>query len=149
PADAAVVGAPPTLFSLTLSAAVDPSTVDPSDLMVDGKPADSVTVTDPTTLTFTYSASPVAAQGPQVIQVAEGAFADLAKGPAVNAFSSTFYYDVLPMQATSPAPAAGSLVTLPFTTLDLNFNEPYGLASASPGDFTLNQGGVTAVSQVD
>src|SRR5262249_11899753 len=102
-----------------------------------------------TSLTFTFASDPVTAQGVQTMHVAAGAFARVSDGGVVKEFNGTFRYDALLMQVTSTAPVAGSIITLPATTLDLNFNEPYALSSAQPTDFTLSQGHVASVSQVD
>jgi len=149
PANGAVVAVPPTEFVLDFSQDVDPTTVDAEDLTVNGIPADSVTQTDANTLTFHFSTSPVSAQGLQSMQLAQGALTSVSGGLPVQAFSSNFSYDTLLMQVVSTAPTNGSVAAIPFTTLDLTFNEPYDFASASASDFAVNQGIVTGVSQVD
>ena len=149
PVDGAVLTFAPTDFVITVNSPVDEFTVDPFDLTVDGTTADSVVVTGGTTLTFTFNDSPAASEGPHAIKIPHDAFARLEDGDGVGAFDATFRYDALLMQVTSTDPADGSVVLLPFTTLDLNFNEAFELASTEPGDFTLSQGSVTGISQVD
>ncbi|HVK10152.1 MAG TPA: pre-peptidase C-terminal domain-containing protein, partial [Gemmataceae bacterium] len=84
----------------------------------------------------------------QAIHMADGAV-ESAEGDPVKVLNATFRYDVTLMQVTSTNPAAGSVVLPPFTTLDLNFNEPYDPATAATSDFVLNMGTVTAVTAVD
>ncbi|HVK09884.1 MAG TPA: Ig-like domain-containing protein, partial [Gemmataceae bacterium] len=149
PANGAVVSTPPTDFVVSFSGAYDPTTVSATDLTVNGIAPASVALTTADTLTFHYAVSPVTAQGAQTIQMVAGAVAPLEGGDPVKELTATFQYDVLLMQVTSTDPAAGSVVQLPFTTLDLNFNEPYDPLSAKAEDFTVNQGTVTGVEPVD
>lgn len=149
PAAGEVVSTPSTDFVVGFNAAYDPATVAASDLTVNGIPATSVTLTDATTLTFHFAASPVTAQGLQAIHMADGAVASLDGGDGVRELNSSFRYDAVLLQVASTAPAAGSTVLLPFTTLDLNFNEPFDPASAQTSDFAVNQGSVAAVTPVD
>ncbi len=147
PANGSVVTAPPFSFTLTTSTPLDPVTVHASDLTVNGLPAtDVVYVPGSTTVTFTYAISPVTLEGVQTLQVAAGAFNRATDANAVAAFSSTFRYDVLVLQVVSTDPAVGSLITLPATTLDVNFNEPVSPATVSAGDLTLSQGSVSGYS---
>jgi hypothetical protein len=149
PAYGDVVFTPPTDFVVAFNSAYDPATVDASDLTVNGVPADSVTLTDANTLAFHFATTPVTSQGLQSIHVADGAVASLNSGEGVRELNASFRYDAVLMQVTSTAPAAGSTVLLPVTTLDLNFNEPFDPASAQASDFTVNQGNVVAVTPVD
>jgi Bacterial Ig-like domain len=140
PANGATVATPLQDFVINFSQPYDPATVDPGDLTVNGKAANSVTQTDADTLTFHFNVSPMTSQGLQTMHMNAGSVAPLNSGAGLlPEFNASFRYDAVLMQVTSTVPAGGSLVTLPFSTLDLNFNEPYKLASADPSDFTLSQ----------
>ena len=56
-------------------------------------------------------------------------------GDPLVAYSGSFRYDILPLAVTSTLPAVGSIVTLPFTTLDVNFNEAVKAGSVEASDF--------------
>ena len=64
-------------------------------------------------------------------------------------YTAIFRYDALGMQVGSTAPVSGSTLALPFTTLDVNFNEPYAPASVGIDDLELSQGTVTGVTLLD
>jgi hypothetical protein len=159
--DGTTGGAPdpnPTISGFTLeaidSSSLDPTTVQPSDLTVNGIPADLVDLSNGNQrLTFRFNESPAFQGAGNVLDVAEGAFGAASSGGSlqlgVPAFSASFRYDAVLMEVTSTDPADGSVVLLPFTTLDLNFNEAYDLGSAEPSDFVLSQGSVVGLSQVD
>jgi Bacterial pre-peptidase C-terminal domain/Bacterial Ig-like domain len=145
-----VVGNTPTQYIVNVSESLVASTVDASDFEVNGIEATSVSYTPgTTTITFTFANDPVAAQGVQTTHVASDAFVSASGGTGVTEFNGRFRWDAVLMQVTSTDPAEGSVLLLPATTLDLNFNEAYDFSSAQPSDFVLNQGSVSAVSQVD
>ena len=70
-------------------------------------------------------------------------------GEASDQYTGTFGYDASPLQVSFTNPANGSLVALPFTTLDVHFNEPFDAATVGVSDLTLSQGSVTAATTVD
>src|SRR5262249_12602313 len=74
PAAGSVVSAPPTSFVVNFNEAVVPTTLQASDLTVNGRAADAVTL-DGTgqVATFTFTASPVTAQGVQNVAIAANA----------------------------------------------------------------------------
>jgi methionine-rich copper-binding protein CopC len=150
PARGSVVATTPTQYVVNVSDALAPETVDAADFQVNGIPATAFTYTPGTSsITFTFASDPVTAEGLQTMHVADGAFATDGDGTGVREFTGTFRYDVVLMQVTSTDPADGSTIPAPAATLDLNFNEAYNFASAQTSDFTLNQGFVSEVSQVD
>ena len=81
--------------------AINPATVGAADLTVNGIAADSVTIDNPTTLTFPFNASPVTTQGAQQIHVAAGAFTRQFDGQGVQEFAATFRFDSLPLEVTA------------------------------------------------
>jgi hypothetical protein len=100
-----VVGAPPTDFTVNLSGAADPGTVDASDFTVNGTPASSfVLVNGNTTITFHFNSSP-AEQGPNTMHIPAGAF-DC--GGPVQEFTCTFTYKP---STPTPTPTPTSTAT--------------------------------------
>ncbi len=52
----------------------------------------------------------------------------------VAAFNGSFFYTTSQLQVTSTSPAAGSVVTLPFTDLVVHFNkafDPYSITTSN------------------
>lgn len=66
-----------------------------------------------------------------------------------DSYTARFQFDNVALQVTSTSPANGALVTLPFSTLRVNFNEPMDFTSVSLSDLEVSQGTVTAVTQID
>lgn len=145
PAVGGVVSAPPTQFVVNLTQPFDPNSVQASDLTVNGIPADSVALTDPDTLTFTFNTSPVTAEGAQTMAIAAGAIAPLNGGLANTAFTGVFRYDSVPLAVVSVSPAPGTIVPLPFTYVDFTFNEAVDPSSIQAVDLFLSRGAVTGV----
>jgi hypothetical protein len=151
PGGGQIIAAPPTDFVVHFSQAYDPTTVTAGDFTVTPPggspiPADSFTPTDPTTITFHYATSPVTTEGgPYTIGIAAGSILALDQSP-IQAFTSSFRFSALRLQVDSTNPPTGSVVELPFTTLDVHFNRPVNAASVSPSTLTVNQGHVTAAT---
>ncbi|MDY3559679.1 S8 family serine peptidase [Gemmata sp. JC673] len=141
PAAGAVVSAPPTEFVVDFTQPYAPASVQPSDLTVNGIAATGVALTDTDTLTFTFAASPVTAEGLQTIAIAAGAFDGATSGP-VAAFSAAFRYDAVPLAVVSVSPVTGTIVAAPFTFVDVTFNEPVNPTSLQASDLTLSRGTV-------
>jgi subtilisin family serine protease len=149
PASGGVVTSRPVDFTLCCSDSLDPATIQPADLTVNGDAATSVTQVDATTLRFHYATSPVVAQGPQTMAVAAGSLERLSDHDSIGRFSATFYYDTLPLQIAATSPAQGTVVTLPLSTLRIDFNEPIWASSVDVGDLLLSQGRVASATVVD
>lgn len=149
PDDGDLVSSPPTDFTIATAFAIDPATIDASDLTVNGGPADNVTVVNPTTLTFSFTSSPVTAEGGQEVRVAEAAFTRLSDSGPVKEFIATFRFDTLPLEAVATTPAAGTIVPLPFTSIEIDFNEDVDPASVDIGDLALSEGSVTGFTVID
>lgn len=149
PAEDEIVFAQPVSFVIDFSGSYDPATVDASDLIVNGTPADSFALTDSDTVTFQYGVSPVAAQGVQTMAIAEDAIGRLIGGTGLKAWSAQFRYDALALQVQATDPADGLLVHLPLTNILIHLNEPYDPASAGTADLVLSQGSVADCSMVD
>ena len=146
PARDEIVPTAPTQFVIAFNFAVDPSTLDASDLEVysDGLPAqkaNSVSLApDGVTATFTFASTPVSEQGLQTMHMPAGAVKALpASGLpdlASAEWTAPFRYDVTPMEIVSTNPA-GPLAGVPLKTFDLNLNEVVDPESVSTGDLYL------------
>jgi hypothetical protein len=98
---------PPTVFDVNVSEPVDPVTVQPSDFMCNGIPADSATVINGNlTIVFTYNTSP-AVPGVNTIHIPAGAFGC---GPVME-FTCRFGYRVLPTPRPRPTFPCGDCPT--------------------------------------
>ena len=94
PASGSTVSTQPVDFVINLTDPVDPTTVQPTDLTVNGTPANSDALSNGNaTITFHYNSSPVTTQGVQTMNIAAGAFNKVSGGDPVLAFSGTFCYD--------------------------------------------------------
>jgi hypothetical protein len=139
-----VFGTPPVQFTLTLSAAADPATLQDGDFAVNGIAPSSVTL-DPTdtVLTLQYSSSPMTAGGNQTITVAAGAVDRQSDETAIQAYSGSFIYAPVQLQVVSSTPSSTVEMQLPLQTMSVNLNEEVNPASVSASDLTLSQGTVT------
>ncbi len=108
PATGATVATPPTEFAIRFSSPCDPATVQAGDLAVNGRPADSVALTDPQTATFHFNDSPVTAAGLQALTMAAGAVAARPSAgladPALRGFDGTLIYAPTDHPAVLDAP---------------------------------------------
>src|SRR5262245_45762318 len=141
PAAGQVVTVAPTDFVIQLAGAVDPATVQPSDLSVNGVGATSFSINGTgDTITFHYITSPATTQGLQSMSIPAGAMTRLADSSPLTAFFATFRYDVVPLTVTSTAPPfPGGTFILPGPfTYDVNFSEPFDPASLQATDLILS-----------
>ena len=82
--------------------------------------------------------------------IAGGAIDRSSDGAPIQAYSQTFNYDPTNQLAVaSTSPAAGSTVTVPFTSLTVVFNEAYEASSISTSNLQLSQGTVTGFTLVN
>jgi hypothetical protein len=145
PANGDFVSTPLTDFVVHFSAPYDPATVQASALTVDSVPANSVTQTDATTLTFHYLVSPLGHEGPHTMAMAANAVASLSGQAPLQAFTATFYFDTLRLHVNSTSPSPGSVFNVP-GNLIVQFNEAVDPTSVSPSNLVLNEGTVTAAT---
>lgn len=149
PADDAIISTPPTQFTIDFSEAFAPTTIQASDLVINGIAADSFVISDADTVVFSFSSSPVTTQGLQSMTIAAGAVAALDLVTMQADFNATFRYDALPMQVTATQPMEGGLTPLPLTEILLDLNEPVLASSIDPSDLNLSFGTVTQAELVD
>ncbi len=146
-----IVFDPPTDFVVRFSFPVDETTLDASDLSVNGLPASTLLfnpAADPNRVTFQFTVSPVTAEGVQTMSMTAGVVttnSTVPPDPNLRGWTADFRYDALLMGVTSTSPVDGETVALPMTTLAVTLNEPYDPNSADIGDLVLNQGTVIGV----
>ena len=149
PAADSTVAAAPTSFRIDLSVAYDPSTAAPTDLSVNGMPANQVSVVDSDSLLFTFASSPVTVEGAQTMQVAEGAISSLDGSDSVNSWQADFYFDGLPLAVIATTPTEGATLAAAPSEIVLDFNEPLDPTSVDVGDLHLDFGSVTSATMLD
>jgi hypothetical protein len=98
PGCGSVINTPPVDFTVILSDPTDPSTVQPTDFMVNGTPADSYMIVNDYTIVFHFDTSP-AVQGLNVMHIPPGAFECRIGG--TPEFTCNFTY-----QPATPTPTA-------------------------------------------
>ena len=142
PACSSVINTPPTDFVINLSAAVNTSTVQPTDFTVNGIAANSVAFSNGnTTLTFHFNTSPVSMLGPQTMNIPAGAFNRASDGQGNLAFNCTFCYASTPLQVTTTNPPVGGTFSPPAPgnyNYDVNFNQPVDTASVQDSDLMVS-----------
>lgn len=151
PGSTSVVTSPPTSFVVNFSEAVSPATVAASDLQVNGISASSVALSNgDLTATFTYSSSPVTAQGVQSMTMAANAVLRASDSDGVDAFSRNFKYDATILSVSSTTPAVSGMFNLPGPfNFDVTFNEAINPASVSTDDIGVSTGNVTAATALN
>ncbi|MFO0948537.1 MAG: S8 family peptidase, partial [Planctomycetota bacterium] len=145
----AVVTTPPLDYTIQLSAAYDASSVDASDLSVNGITADSFTLVDERTITFHFLNSPVTREGLQTIHMATGALTRSADGADLLGLCTTFRFDSLILAVTAAQPAQGSQTAAPASLIRLEFNEDVDLGSVGINNLWLSQGSIVGFHVVD
>jgi hypothetical protein len=140
PACNSVIFTQPTDFTINVSVAVDPNTLEGSDFTVNGTPANSVDYTPgETTMTFHFDNTPVTNQGEQTMHIPAGAFNSASNGLPVQEFQCTFRYDATQLQVTSTNPPVGATFTGPAMAMyDVNFSEEVDPNSVSTGSLQLS-----------
>ena len=81
------------LTSVTVTFTEPVAPIEAVDLLVNGVPASGATLVGDRTVSFTYSVSPVANQGPQVLSIPAGAVTRREHGDPVQAHTASFWYD--------------------------------------------------------
>src|SRR6478752_2656678 len=88
-----VVGTPPMEFTVDLSGPADPASVQGSDFMVNGTPANTaILLNGNLTIRFLFNTSPVTTRGLQTMHIPAGAF-NCGGGPVLE-FTCSFFYSV-------------------------------------------------------
>ncbi len=148
PAENGLVTSQVTDFVIDFSVPYSPASIQAADFTVNAIAADSVVQTDSDTLTFSFVASPIVAQGLQSMQIAAGAIADVSLAP-IDQYDAAFRWDAIPMQVVGSVPTANTTVALPLTTIRFDLNEPFEVSSLDVNDLALSVGTVTGVVPID
>jgi hypothetical protein len=146
PVDGGMVSTQPTSFAVTFNEPIVPATLQASDLTVNGRAADAVTLDATNKIaTFTYITSPVTVQGSQSMAIAANAVTG-SDGSSILPFAASFRYDAVTLAVASTTPNIGGVFTIPATTFtyDVTFNEAIDPATVGVGNLTINQGTVTS-----
>ena len=142
PAYNSTVTAPPSSYVVNFTDMVDPSSLDASDLLVNGHPADGVTLSaSQLTATFTFSVNPLTTQGAQTLSLAAGSIMQAgSSGAVIPAYFATFFYDAVALQVASTNPGfPNGVFTLPGPfTYDVTFNEAINPSTVQATDLVLS-----------
>ena len=141
PANGASVATPPASYVINFSDAIDPASLQASDLTVNSIAANNVTLSaNDLSATFTFNTSPVTVQGLQTMALAAGSVYKLGDPSSTTAaYNATFRYDAVTIQVTSTTPAAGGLFKLPGPfTFDVTFNEPLAPTSVKTTSLVIS-----------
>ena len=145
PGQDATVSSRLTSFSVRFNAPINTSTLQASDLKVNGKTASRVTWdAAQNTATFSFTISPIIAQGVQSLQLALGSIKGT-DSSGLSAFSQTFRYDAATLVATSITPGPNDYLTVPSATQDfvVTFSEAINPATVKAANVMVTTGTVT------
>jgi|GEM_PF-1696420 len=148
PAAGAFLYEAPIDFELSLDDAFDPTSVTASDFLVNGVPADQAVVLSPTQVRYSFATSPVQVEGEQDMRLNRGGLTRASDGFPVLEWVRQFDFDETPLQVVMTSPAMGSDVALPFTELEISFNESVDPTSLSLADVSVSRGQVTSFTQL-
>jgi hypothetical protein len=147
-----VVGTAPTAFTVDLSDAVDPSSVQPGDFEVNGTPADgSIVAGDGLSIEFDFNSSPVVA-GENTMHIPAGAFNQASNNDPVLEFNCTFRFTQEQLAVTDTDPPVGGTFTPPAPgsyQYDVNWNNPVDPSSVATTDLQLSGNAGGSVTNVE
>ncbi len=104
-----------------------------SDLTVNGVPAVSLNVVDGDTVVFDL---PALGEGMQDVQIAAGAVKDVQETP-IAAFSSQFYHDITAPRVVSSSVQQGDVLPIGDVTITLTMSEAMQTANLDASDFQM------------
>lgn len=150
PASGSTVTTAPTTFVINFNSAVNPGSLQPGDLTVNGIPATSVALSPTGQIaTFTYATSPVVADGPQAMLIAADSIVRASDNDGINAFVASFNYDSTLLSVIATTPPPDGLFTLSGSlTYDVTWSEPVDPVSVQASDLNLSGIPGAAVSGV-
>ncbi|MEO1615850.1 MAG: S8 family serine peptidase [Planctomycetota bacterium] len=144
-----IVSVAPTQFSIQFSGPVDASSLQPTDLTVNGISASSVSLADALTATFTFATSPATTEGSQSVAIAEDAIRESGTGDTNTPLVASFFFDPTPLVVTGTSPAIGQVLSMPNPSIRLDFSEPIAADSLGINDLALSEGRVQSVRLID
>jgi len=141
-----VSGPAPSVFTVTFSEPIDPSTIVASDFTVNGIGANSASISgDDLTITYSYNSTPVTTEGNQTVNLPAGALKGLS-GQNAGGLTGTFFYIKVQLAVQTTSPAPGSVLNAPVTDLVVQFNKAFDPSTINTADFQVSQGSVTGVT---
>jgi len=147
-----VTGTAPTTFTVNLSDAVNPGTVDPSDFDVNGTPADTATPAgDNLSIAFGFTTSPVVT-GSNTMHIPQDAFTRQSDNQGIFEFQCTFNYTQVQLAVTDTDPPVGGTFTPPAPgsyQYDVNWNNPVDPSSVQMTDLQLSGNAGGSVTNVE
>ena len=149
PAEDEFLSSQPTVFTIDFSHPLDTTSVDASDLTVGGTPATSFTIVDTDTVEFAFATSPVANEGPYVMEISVESILRSSDSDGIASFSSRFFYDPTPLQVVSVSPGDSSVLTLPSPSLRFDFSDDIASGSIGLADLTLSSGRIDRYTIID
>ena len=133
PADGTHFLTAPAVLTIDLSDVVLASSVQATDLMVNGVAASAVTIVDADTLEFTL---PAAVEGPNNAVIAGGALADL-QGQPLEPFSVTYDLDLTPPRVIASSVLEGDPISGSTLVYTAQFDDPLYTANLDASDVQL------------
>lgn len=133
PANNAIVPAAPTTATVVFSNPILTSSLDASDLKVDGIPCTAYSVTDDKTVVFTL---PSLAGGTHQFTIASGDILDILNTPVV-ALSSSFTIDLSGPRVIASSIQEGDIASSGAITFSFTFDRPMKTSNLSNSGFTL------------
>lgn len=125
----------PNTFTVDFSAPLLLTSLDAGDLLINGVPADSVTVIDADTLEFSI-ASMNTGEGPYTVTIEAGSLASIS-GQMISPFSATFVYDATAPVVTECSLFEGAVVAPGDLTVLVVFSEAMATAGLGAEDVIL------------
>ena len=146
PAAGEIVTSLITQIEVDFSSPYDPASVQASDLTVNGIAATGFDLVDADSIRFRFSASPVSAQGPQTMSIAEGAIERTPGHGPLHAWTGVFHSDAVPMQVVATDPAEDQTLASAPSYVTVQMNEGVAAGSLRTSGLVLDYGTVTGVS---
>ena len=133
PSDGQRLASSPSTFTVHFNDLLQLTSVQSSDLLVDGIAASNVTITDATTAVFTL---PAFAEGSHQVTINAGAILDRQATP-IQPFTSTFIIDQTGPRITASSIHEGDTVPVGNLVYTAVFNEDMNTTTLDPTDFSL------------
>ena len=132
----------PTEFQLEMSHELNAQAISAEDFTVNDVPADDVAILSNTLLRFSFANSPVVQDGIQTMRLAAGAVHRAKDALGNEQLEANFRYDSLTLAVNATTPSSGTLVSTPWSTVDVFFNEEIDPATVDTLDLWISAGHV-------
>lgn len=135
PVDQSIVPYVADQLTVDLSLFIDPNSIDPGDVQIDGVDAVGVSVADQNTLLFDLPAS--LSEGLHEVTIAVGALSSL-QGDPIEAYTGQFEIDLTYPTVAASNVSDGQWVPTGDLSLEITFSETMRTAQISAADFALD-----------